>query len=60
MTTNEIKVGTKVVKDGYKGTVIEVCSWNTSLVVVRLQSGTVCVSKSNFSGQYANNYVVNA
>lgn len=58
MDTNEIKVGTKVMKDGYEGTVIEVCSWDTNLVVVRLASGTACVGKSTFSGQYENNYII--
>lgn len=58
MNTNEIKVGTKVMKDGYEGTVTRVCEWDTDLVEVRLSSGTVCVAKSNFSGQYENNYIV--
>lgn len=58
MTANEIKVGTKVMKDGYEGTVTEVCSWDTDLVVVRLPRGTACVGKDTFSGQYENNYVI--
>jgi len=56
--TSEIKVGTKVMKSGYEGTVIRVCEWDTDLVEVRLARGTVCVEKSTFSGQYENNYVI--
>jgi preprotein translocase subunit YajC len=56
--TSEIKVGTKVMKDGYEGTVTRVCEWDTDMVEVRLASGTVCVGKSNFSGQYENNYII--
>ena len=58
MNTNEIKVGTKVMKDGYEGTVTRVCEWDADLVEVRLASGTVCVGKSVFSGQYENNYII--
>lgn len=55
---HEIKVGTKVVKDGYPGTVVRMCEWNTDLVEVRLASGLCCVSKSTFDGRYDNNRVV--
>lgn len=58
MNANEIKVGTKVMKDGYEGTVIRVCEWDTDLVEVRLASGVVCVGKSNFDGRYENNYII--
>ena len=54
----DIKVGTKVVKDGYNGTVTRVCEWDNELVEVRLDSGTACVDKSNFDGRYENNYIV--
>ena len=57
MNTSEIKVGTEVVKSGYAGTVVEVCSWDTNMIVVRLNSGTTCVSRETFSGQYENNYI---
>jgi hypothetical protein len=55
---NKIEVGTKVIKDGYEGIVVEICSWNTNMVIVKLNSGTACVSKSNFSGKYENNYII--
>lgn len=55
---NKIKVGTKVMKDGYEGTVIRVCEWDNDLIEVRLASGMVCVAKSNFNGQYNNNYII--
>jgi preprotein translocase subunit YajC len=58
MTKTEIKVGTKVMKSGYKGTVTRVCEWDTDLVEVRLESGTVCVDKATFDGRYANCYVI--
>ncbi len=59
MTLNqEIIVGTKVLKDGFVGTVIEVCEWGTDLVVVRLASGTVCMDKKTFDGQYKNNLIL--
>jgi hypothetical protein len=53
-----IKVGSKVIKDGYSGTVTEVCSWDSELIVVRLDSGSSCLARSTFSGQYQNNYIV--
>ncbi len=56
--SQEIKVGTKVIKDGYEGTVTRVCEWNTELVEVRLATGTACVGKSTFDGRYENNRVV--
>ena len=55
---NEIKVGTKVIYNGYEGTITEVCEWDTNLVVIRLQRGTACVSKCGFDGRYENNSVV--
>ena len=54
----EIVVGTRVLKDGYKGTVIEVCAWDPELVVVRLPRGAACVPKYNFDGRYRNNRVL--
>jgi len=56
--TNLIKVGTKVIKDGYAGTISEICSWDTEMVVVRLDRGSACVAKSTFGGKYQNNYIV--
>ena len=54
----EIKVGTKVIKNGYEGTVTKVCDWDTNLLEVRLPSGTVCVGRSIFDGSYENCYIV--
>ena len=54
----EITTGTKVIKDGYEGIVTEVCDWDSGMVVVRLDRGSVCVGKSYFDGRYENSYVV--
>jgi hypothetical protein len=56
--SQEIVAGTKVIKDGYAGTVTEVCEWDRELVIVRLARGTTCVGKSTFDGRYENNNVV--
>ena len=56
--TQEIKIGTKVIKDGFEGTVVRVCEWDTELVEVRTQGGVCCVGKSTFDGRYENNSVV--
>lgn len=42
-----MKVGTEVMCNGHKGTVVRVCEWDRDgeLVEVRLERGTVCVSK---------------
>ena len=58
MTTTEITVGTKVMCNGHEGTVTRVCEWDTDLVEVRLESGTICTGKSDFDGRYANCYVI--
>ena len=42
--THSYKIGDQVLKDGHKGTIIEVCDWADDLVVVRLESGDACVS----------------
>lgn len=57
-TAENITVGTQVLVQGYPGTVIEVCSWNTNLVEIRLARGTVCLPKSNFTGSDENNKVL--
>ena len=56
--TQEIKVGTKVIKDGFAGTVIRVCDWDAELIEVRTSGGVSCVSKSTFDGSCQNNSVV--
>jgi hypothetical protein len=56
--TQDIKVGTKVIKDGFDGTVVRVCEWDTELVEVRTRGGVCCVEKSTFDGRYENNSVV--
>jgi hypothetical protein len=56
--TQEIKVGTKVIKDGFEGTVVRVCEWDTELVEVRTRGGVSCVCKSTFNGRCENNSVV--
>lgn len=58
MDTNEIKVGTRVVKSGYEGTVTRICEWDTDLIEVRLRRGSVCVERSIFNGQYENSYII--
>jgi preprotein translocase subunit YajC len=58
MNTSEIKVGTKVMCHGFEGTVTEVCSWDNALIVVRLNSGTVCVGRSQFDGKYETDYII--
>ena len=57
-TAQNIKVGTKVIKDGFEGTVIRVCEWDTELVEVRTRGGVSCVGKITFDGRYENNSVV--
>lgn len=37
------RVGETVIANGYIGTITSLCGWSTSLVEVRLASGTVCV-----------------
>lgn len=51
---NQINVGTKVLCEGFSGRVVEVCSWNTELIVVQLASGQKCIAKSVFDGRYDN------
>jgi len=58
MANQEIKVGTKVIKDGYEGTIVKICDWDTDLVEVRTQGGISCVEKTNFDGRYPNNSIV--
>ena len=41
--TNGMKVGDKVLCNGFEGAITRVCEWDLSLVEVRLSSGTVCV-----------------
>lgn len=41
-----MKLGTKVICNEFEGVVIELCSWDKNLVVVRLNRGEVCVSIS--------------
>jgi len=44
MTTNELKVGSKVKLNGYTGTVVAVCTGQlTGMVEVRLPGGICCV-----------------
>lgn len=40
---NGLKVGDRVIKDGYSGTVVKLCEWRESMVEVRLARGLVCV-----------------
>ena len=54
----EIRVGTKVIKDGFEGIIVRICEWNTRLVEVRTRGGLSCVDKSTFDGRYENNSVV--
>jgi hypothetical protein len=58
--TQEIKVGTKVIKDGFEGTVIRVCEWDPDkeLVEVRTCGGVSCVNKRTFDGRYENNSII--
>jgi preprotein translocase subunit YajC len=58
METSEIKKGTKVIANGYEGTVTRVCEWNTSMIEIRLAAGVLCVDRSNFGGQYKDNYII--
>ena len=41
--TSNFKVGSRVVCNGYAGTVTEICAWSDSLVEVRVPGGLVCV-----------------
>lgn len=54
----EVRVGTKVIKDGFDGVIVRICEWNTRLVEVRTCSGVSCVDKSTFDGRCENNSVV--
>ena len=36
-------VGTRVICNGYPGTVYRICEWSDSMVEVRLVAGLVCV-----------------
>ena len=45
MKFNGLKVGDKVIANGYEGTVVALCDWSDGrLVEVRLPGGIVCVS----------------
>ena len=37
------EIGTRVMCNGYPGTITRVCEWSDALVEVRLSRGTVCV-----------------
>jgi len=46
--TNKVQIGQKVIYNGYRGTVKEVCSGQLNgMVVVQFERGTVCVGISD-------------
>lgn len=40
---NGLKVGDKVIANGYEGKVTKLCDWSESLVEIRLSRGEICV-----------------
>lgn len=44
-------VGEPVTCNGYPGRITRVCEWSNTLVEVRLESGTVCVSIDELTPQ---------
>ena len=40
---NGLKVGDKVMCNGYEGRVIRLCEWSDALIEVRVPGGEVCV-----------------
>jgi hypothetical protein len=45
-----LRVGSSVMLNGYKGTVVRVCDWDDELLEIRLASGDSCVDRSVFDG----------
>lgn len=56
-----MKLGDKVMSSGYPGTVTEVCTGQLSgMVVVRLDSGSICCGISEFTSGYTGSYILDS
>ena len=43
---NGFKVGSRVMCNGFLGTVVRLCEWSDMMIEVRLNSGVVCIDAS--------------
>ena len=43
---NGLKVGDKVIANGYPGVVITLCGWSDTLIEVRLARGEICTDSA--------------
>lgn len=58
MNASELKIGSKVVMNGWEGTVTQVCGRDSGLLEIRFPGGIACIDRNTFDGRHRECYIV--